>query len=247
MTTEKTPLEVLQEAFPDRSPKELANAVVEQAYAKAALPEWSMLEHGQVQVQKQADLGASIWCYFRDPLRIDRANGTIGEPLVLLAKRGKNRDAQGNPQYGALGGYMELGALHEAGEQPEEGAVREAREETADDRGDAVLAIDSKRLRAMVSGVDWRHPAHPVQYTGHACELTKQEFQAVTEHAQRIATDPDYAAAVLEKTKGEIVGFEIMPLSKALQLTETQFAHPHELKALENLEALIAQDRKLGR
>lgn len=236
-------------------PDEAQAAITAALLAKChPLPEWSTLEAPAVQVDKTCHAGAFAWGYYTDPERRDPQTCRMGEVMVVLSRRGKEMAADGQPLYAATGGgYRELGKgrplvapttpeeiakekKEATGEQPDENAARELREETLDDKKHAILDIDPKRLTDVVGlGVDYCKPYMPVDYVGFALPLTKDEYRAMDAHGERMRNDPAYKDAVLTHTKGEVAGYDVMPLSQALKLQPDQFAYPHERQALQQL------------
>ena len=157
--------------------------------------------------------------------------------MVVLSRRGKEQAADGQLLYAATGGgYREPGSNHTAGEQPDENAAREMREETVNDQNQPVLDVDPSRLTDVLKvGTDYRRPRMPVDYVGYALALNAEEYKAIVQHSEKIRADPDYKAAVFEHTHAEVAGYDVMPLSQALKLQPDQFAHPHEQEALQRL------------
>ncbi|MFM9890251.1 MAG: hypothetical protein ACKVOE_06380 [Rickettsiales bacterium] len=247
MNQETTIRDKLAAAFPDEDmnalvhgcvaespalPKPVADAVVANSYQRA---EWAPEDFVPVvQVDKTCHAGAFAWGYFADPERIDPITRRRGEIMVVLSRRGKEKAADGEPLYAATGGgYRELGSNHTAGEQPDENAAREMREETVNDEKQPILDIDPARLADVLKvGTDYRRPQMPVDYVGYALALNAEEYRAIAAHGERMRTDAAYKAAVFKHTKAEVAGYDVMPLSQALQLQPDQFAHPHEQEAL---------------
>lgn len=192
---------------------------------------------------KTCHAGAFAWGYYEDNTRRDPNTHRMGEVMVVLSRRGKETTEDGLPMYGASGGgYRELGSNHTAGEQPDENAVRELNEETRDDMNKPVLDIAPARLTHVLKvGTDYRKPQLPVDYVGYALTLSAEEYQAIKQHGERLATDEAYKAKVFKHTNGEVSGYEVMPLSQALQMKPEQFAHPHECEALQKLAQLLSE------
>ena len=256
MTKQPSIREKLASAFPDEDvdallhgflaeaptlPKPVADGVVANSYQRA---EWAPEDFVPVvQIDKTCHAGAFAWGYYADPERIDPITRRRGEVMVVLSRRGKEQAADGQPLYAATGGgYRDLGSNRTAGEQPNENAVRELREETVNDQNQPVLDIDPSRLTDVLKvGTDYRRPQMPVDYVGYALALNAEEYRAIAQHGEHIRTDPAYKAAVFEHTHAEVAGYDVMPLSEALKLQPDQFAHPHEQEALQRLAQNISR------
>ena len=226
-----------------------AQATIEAALLthRHPLPEWSTLDAPVVHVDKTCHAGAFAWGYYLDTERRDPQTGRMGELMIVLSRRGKEMTADGQPKYSATGGgYRELGGRSSPGEQPDENVARELAEETRNDENQSMLHISPARFHEVLKvGVDYRRPQMPVDYVGYALSLTKEEYQAIVGHGERMQHDAAYQASVFKHTHGEVAGYEALPLSKALKLLPDQFAHPHELEALQKLSEVLT-DRARG-
>lgn len=238
----------IRAALAERFPGSDAADLIESAYlANYPLPPWSTLDKPMVHTDKTANAGAFVLAYYVDPSRTDPLTHRRGEVMVVLNRRGKEKTADGKPMYaGTGGGFRELGGSNTAGEQPDENAARELREETVDDQGTPILEIATNRLKLFKAGVDYRRPHKPVDYVGYSVALTKEEYEAIGAHGERLRNEPEYLEAVKKHSEGEVAGYEAMPLSQARRLSRDQFAHPHEFDALHELDAMLKQQPALG-
>lgn len=209
------------------------------------LPAWSTLSEPVVQTVKTSTIGAFGLGYYFDPTAINHETRSMGDIMVVLNKR---PGINGQPdKYAATGGgFNNPGDEKTAGEQPNENASREISEETKNDQNVAILDIAPERLKLVLSGVDYRRPHAPTQYSGHLFELTRAEYEAMKTHGQKLDTDPAYREAVKLHTNGEVTGYAIMSLSQAMALPPEQLAHPHELKALDFVRDTMLQNAISG-
>ena len=195
------------------------------------------LKHAIVTRGASAYIGAATLCYGRHP--------ETGELSLVLVRR-RETGADGQHQYGILGGFTNPGYYEydkgtitpHPGEQPWDGAIRENGEELLDDEGNRILSIDPSRLVIIDNGIDERSLYKgmlPVAYCGYAVALSDEEMARVVTHARRMKNDEAYHTSVVEKSGYEVADIEIMPLTQAAALSPSQFTHPHELHGIQTL------------
>jgi hypothetical protein len=227
-------------SFPGKTAREIvAGPLAETAFGP--LPLFSNLVTHHVVNVATAAVGAFVICHVYDP--------ELGGTAVVLIRR-TDRNAAGKHAFGVPGGFTNLdfttGGLFipasPQGEQPAQGAARELREEIVDDAGCPLLDLDPARMQLITSGIDYRAVATsglPVQYNGHAVRLMDKEWRRLRRHVARMQTNPDYRKAVQEKSGNEVADVVLMGLKEAAALSPQQFAHPHELSALQILNTSL--------
>ncbi len=216
--------------YPDATPQQIRNALegfIAQSYADGGLPNYSSLTAPTLHKVKTTTVGSFVVCYGMD-------TGIKREPVVVLIERSE-KGPNGEPRYGVLGGYTELGNNHTAGEQPKEGAVRELKEEALDDQGKPIISPSPDRLKILMSGIDYKNPALPTNYNGHSLALEAQELTALKLHADKLENDTDYRAAVTQQSNGEVANVRIMPLAEVVKMPAESFNYPHEFTAIQTL------------
>ncbi len=202
------------------------------------LPAWSSLTEPMEHTVKTATVGSFVACYF-NPTLSNGIQSRKAKPSVLLVERCDGR-------LGLPGGYVDIGSNNSAGEQLAEGAVRELREEVVNAEGTPIIAPDAQRLQIISAGIDYKNPALPVCYHGHALELTAEELVQLQEHAQKLTGDEQYKQASFVATHNEVRGIKILPISEIMQMPEQNFAYPHEFAALKTLhEKLLGNKQSL--
>ncbi len=174
-----------------------------------------------------------------------KSSSDKSEPFIVYQKRSEN-GVNGEVQYGLLGGFATVDDNPERNlkkEQPREGCKREIMEESVDDKGVSILSPDTKRFKLLDAGYDYSVEP-PNSYNVFALKMTKQERDNIRNHAERMASDPDYAKAVTDASHGEVKQIFVKPLSEVLKLGRDSFTHPHEFDAIQKFaEQLKVQTR----
>ena len=235
MAEAPTPIDIMtaiRQAYPNATAADIKASLTPRFLAEAygKMPGYSTLEAPALHNVKTATVGSFVICHGTDT----SAGATRGEPVIAVIKRG-------DKGYGVTGGYTDLGSEKTAGEQPKQGAVRELGEEALDDNGKPIVSPDSSRLQLIMSGIDYRNTKLPVNYNGHALELTTQELSALKRHSTRMQNDESYSKVVSEKSGGEVANMQIMPISEVLKLDRESFTHPHEYDAVQLLAEQLKQ------
>lgn len=227
-------MSAIRAAYPDATPEQIRDALTPRFLAEAygPPPSYSTLSTPALQTVKTAAVGSFVICYGYEPGK--------REPVIALIKRG-DKGREGEDRFGVLGGYTDLGAETTAGEQPNEGAVRELMEEARNDHGEPVISPRPDRLKLLASGIDYRNPTLPVQYNGHMLELTARELATLKTHSQKLQEDPDYREAANRHTEGEVADLRILPLSEVLKMQRDSFTHPHEFDTIAQMAKQLQQ------
>ncbi len=235
----------LTRRFPDLSHQELVKGMLA-AFAFGSLPPYSNLNTHNVTNVTTAAIGSFVLCHARDPASQER--------VIVIIKRG-DKGAKGEDRFGVPGGYINLDFTEAStyvhvspwGETPPQGAIRELREEILDATGLPILDIDPARLSVVKTGVDYRAVEKgglPVQYNGHAVELTPKELALVQNHIAKLQSDPEYKTYVQTRSAGEVADVMLISLSKAAQMPTSQFTHPHESAAIQELRSIFEPKRQ---
>ena len=227
--------------FTGSDPKELLAGPVAESVL-GPLPHYSNRTTHHIHNCTTTTAGAFIAAYAKDSIQ--------REPVVVMIERSE-KDADGRPKVGLLGGYINLDYVvkngakdNSRGEQPKEGALREFGEELIKGDGRTVISPDISRLNYLISGIDYRREVNPAcSYTGFSLTLKPEELQAIKAHAQKMHDDPAYAKAAKEASGGEVANVIITPLSKAIAMTRERFTHPHEFDAIVNLSEQLKQQQ----
>lgn len=233
---------ILRGQFGNLSPHMIA-----QIFAAATVPlpdfitEPDALRHAILTVAAPTYNGAASLCYGRHP--------ETGELSLVMIRRNEV-GPDGEPYYGITGGFIHPGYFElklvdgkiefivHSGEQQIDGALRERREELLDDQGKPILTSDRTGPVLIDNGIDERplqNGGTAVGYCAFASALTDEQMAAVFNHGNRMKNDETYRAAVTEKSKGEVVGVELVPLAQAAIMPLEKFKHPHERHAIEVL------------
>lgn len=231
-------LAAIRKTHPDATPEVIAKAVRDPKFLKVAvpLPYYSSLEHATLHTVKTATIGGFAVCYGHET----GVSANRNDPLVAVIKRG-DTGPNGEDRFGMLGGYTELGDNHTAGEELEDGVIRELTEEARDADGKPILTPDPQRLKLLHAKLDYRKPSLPVAAHGYALQLTTQELTTLKMHADKLRNDPDYRDKVQAATNREVKDLQMMKLSEVLAMPRESFTHPHEFDALQQLEITLQQ------
>jgi|GEM_PF-2137748 len=226
MTEKLDLMAAIRAAYPDATQEQLKAALTPDflSVMHGPMPHYSTLSSPALHNVKTATIGSCVLCYGQDTGTPRTQNK---EPQVVIIQRG-DKGKGGEPRYGVLGGYSDLGTETTGGEQPKAGATREVCEEAVNDQGKPVFTPDPKRMKLMTSGVDYRVPKLPVAYSCHVLELSAQEMATVKEHCRKLENDAGYRAAVQSHSHREVLDMKVMPLSQALAIPRESFFHPHE-------------------
>lgn len=176
------------------------------------------------------------FCVYHGPDR------DAGHDVILLIARGHNEGL------GVPGGYTEIGTRTE---QPHEGAVRELHEEILmPDGSPALPGVTPDRLRIVGGGIDYAAGKPGTLHAGttwygYECRLQDHEIAALADHAARLSSDSAYAAAVREKSHGELETILLLSpqdLLKKLESGPDIFRYAHERSvAMKVAEALTGK------
>ena len=177
-----------------------------------------------IEKTKLAAVAANVICHGDDP--------ETGEPFILLISR-KELKPDGSRYKGHLGGYVSLSSVRDnegvvvdltRGEQPKEGAIGEAGEETKDAANRTLMRLTADRLELLTGGMNYK-PNPPVAYFTFTAELTGAEIIAVKKHIQNLASDPAYKAQTLLNNGKEVFDMHMIPLSVAPSLPSDTFLY----------------------
>lgn len=133
---------------------------------------------------------------------------------------------------GFLGGFVNIDK--NTRETPQQAAVREFTEECCNELAQPLIDFSEQRLKILNVYMDYtkiEDDLTPTLNVAYTLQLTKDEFQKIEEHSQKINDDAKYAYAVNNATGGEVFAFEISTITDLLQ-RETDFAHTNEFAAL---------------
>lgn len=227
--------------FPQLSPQQIVAGPLSE-FAFGALPPYSNLKTHKVTNVSSTSVGSFVICHGVAPL--------THETLVLVIKRGEQGPHK-EPRFGVTGGFTNLDfteappvALpYSPGEQPDQGAVRELREELLDDHGRAILDIDRHRLSVIKTGIDYSWVPKgelPTQYSGFEVALTANELARVQQHIDKLHKDPAYLRACYIQTHGEVRNAYLLPLQDIFKMKEEEFTHAQEFAALKQLAYQLA-------
>ncbi len=224
--------------YPDATPAEIKASLTSEflsaAYGK--MPGYSTLAAPALHVVKTATVGSFVICHGTDTA----AGATRGEPLIAIVKR-TDKGPNGEDRFGLLGGYTTLGTEKTGGEQPKEGAVRELKEEAIGPDNQPIISPNPDRLKLIDSGIDYKNAKLPTNYNGHTLELTAIELASLKEHSRKMEQDPEYKAAVLTASGGEVADLKLLPLSEVLAMQLESFTYSHEFKAVKKLAEQLKQ------
>jgi len=237
--------ELLQQAFPDLS----LLGIVKQhllPHLLGPLPRHSNLKDGYaINKVALAAVGASVICYGDDP--------ETGERVVLVIDR-KEVNPEGLHYHGVLGGYVNLDAGGEVkgvsvdtlrGEQPSEGAVREAAEESKNGNNQSVVQLTPDRVELLAGGINYQ-VTPPAAYFVYTAELTGAEILHVKKNICDNEKDKASQRSAVQCTEGEVFGMHLMRVQEAIELKETQFFYRHTWQTLQTaLEKMQGSTRQI--
>lgn len=150
------------------------------------------------------------------------------QTVLLFQRRTKPQDIH---QLACFGGFINL----DSGESPCDALVREMREESADNNGNAVLNVAPERFKILHAAIDYRGTPtlQGTHNTGYALALQKTEFANLQQHSLRLNEDPLYRQSVRNYTNSEVDDLIFITAETAGKLDKSAFAHPNEYAALQ--------------
>lgn len=208
--------EILKGAFPNLSLIEIITRPLLKSEL-GPLPKYSGLNEYIINKTPLAAVGTSVLCYGIDPITTEK--------IVLIIDR-KETDAAGVHYYGLLGGYVDIvpSCNTSCKEQPLEGAIREAAEESADGNNKSIIQLTPDRL-ALLNGCINDRTNPPVAIFTYMAELTGREIMAIRKHNLNLKTDEEYRQRTLENNKYEIYGMHLFNIQDAKKLKKDHFRH----------------------
>jgi len=186
--------------------------IIEKDIAPALLgaaPKWSMPMG--YQLVRGAGFNSGSFCIYwgRDP---------DTRQTVALVHLRKELTQDGRFKFGAVGGYT-----HRP-EQSYDGVLREAVEEVCDAECNPIFNPDSLKYVLIREGKDFQSKDPSVQYTAFAYELSSGDIKAIKAHVEK-CKDEKYLKRIIDATKGETIGVELMPLEDIVKLHPADFTY----------------------
>jgi hypothetical protein len=188
-------------------------------------------------------VGASVVCHGDDP--------ETGERVVLVIDR-KEINSAGRHFLGLLGGYVEIDGVRNVPdgtktflrcEQPDEGAVAEAAEESKDGNDRSIVQLTTDQLELVTGGINDHVKPH-VAYYSYIAELSGTEILAIKKHIHDMQSDETYKSNTLKYNKREVFGMHLLNINDASALPSSDFRYHHTWISLQNaLERIGAATR----
>ena len=133
---------------------------------------------------------------------------------------------------GFLGGFVNIDKKIK--ETPIAAAIREFGEECCDEKSVPLINLSPSRLKIINVYIDYTKielDLTPTLNVAYQLELTKNEFQQIKRHTEKMCADKKYAKNIFNSTNHEIFAFYLSEITELLQ-REKDFAHKNEFIAL---------------
>ena len=164
-----------------------------------------------------------------------------GQTYMLVSERGLHFKGK-SEGFGTTGGYVDI----KDREQPDEGVCREIREELINgDKTPVLTTVTPDRVQIVATGIDYSVGVPGTRYVGNhwdgfKCELNEAEMKILRGYVDRMANDPDFAAAVREASNQEVANVYLLTpqqFQDKILRNEIKFAYAHE----QNVALKVAQ------
>lgn len=213
------------------------------------LPPYSTLSRPEISEVAKATVGTGIVPIFKHP--------ESGEWHAVVVRPGTHYQGSryaadpSHPYTMIAGGFINLTyALSPAAEKlsraehPQEGAVRELREEIKDSQGASLLEVSPDRLRPVDTLTLSFKSGEKRVVIGYLLELSDEETTRILAHTKKTQEDPSYRRACrghtlnAESGKPEVCQVDVLPLAKLID-EATTLLHPDQRSLFNKLHALL--------
>lgn len=180
------------------------------------IPSYSSRKNYHILPVNTATLSSFIICYHKNKIVTIRKKSISHKTHFL----------------GFLGGFVNIDKKIK--ETPIAAAIREFGEECCDEKAIPLINLYPSRLKIINVYIDYTKvelDLTPTLNVAYQLELTKDEFQQIKRHMEKMCTDKKYAKSIFNSTNKEIFAFNISKITDLLQ-KEKAFAHKNEFIAL---------------